>query len=177
MPAGIEHGLPAPHPDLLRDVDDASFPDRGRQRRRRRTGLDAHQDAGVRRGVEEEPRFGLAEGAGSDHPLGLLVVGVNLDRQPVGAIEDLGQQREAPAVAAVDCLSEQRTAALGRQIGELPPGQRAVYHDALAVGEPRFSDRRLRGAQELPAPHALAELRLEHQQLLTEYLFGSNRAG
>ena len=135
--------LAAADGDPGRDVHDATLANRGRQGVGGRIGPDAHQDPGIRRGLEEEPRLGLAELVGPDHSPGLIVVRVDLDREPVGAVEELDQEREARSEAIGGGRSQESGAALGRQVGQPAAGQRLRRNHTLAESDPGLTDGRI----------------------------------
>jgi hypothetical protein len=60
------------------------------------TGLHPHQGGGSRGRVEDVPRLGLAVGLALQPARG-VVVGVQMDRKGAGAVDELGQHREARA--------------------------------------------------------------------------------
>ncbi len=81
-------------------------------------------------GVQDVPGLGLAEGAQA-LAAGVPVVGVDLDRQVLGGVDELDQQGELVAVARAHRRSHEGLSELLRQAGQAPPGQRSRAHDAL----------------------------------------------
>jgi hypothetical protein len=96
-PGGDEERIARPHRQPLRQVEDRALPDGRRQRVRRGAGAQAADQLRARRGLQDVPGLGLAELARPLQPRGLLVARVDLQREPVGRIEQLDQQREARA--------------------------------------------------------------------------------
>ncbi len=134
--------------------------------------LDAGHDASPGLGIEEVPRLGLAEFARPDHPQGLLVVRMNLNRQPVGAVEELDEEREMRPEPGGHGRPEQSRSVRGRQLVQRRAGQPSVGDAAGAVADPGFAYRRTARTKCLAAPNAFAQLRFQRQQVLIEICQG-----
>ena len=83
--------------------------------RRQSVAVDARLQAGIdhaaRRGLEHDPRLGLA-GVGRIEPGGAGVVGMDLDRERLAAVEELQQQGEP----RLRMMPAQQLAAVGRPV-------------------------------------------------------------
>ena len=110
-----EDRVAGPHVTVLHEVQDRAAADRVGQRLRGGTGTHAGDELPRRRGVQHVPRLGLAEVTRPLQPHRRLIVGVHLQRQPLGAIQDLDQQRES------GCRCAPRSASPSKPTGSWPP--------------------------------------------------------
>ncbi len=92
-------------------------------------GLDPGEDGGAGIGPEDVPGLGLAVGL-AVHPPCRLVVGVEMDRQGVGGVEELVEDREMRAVPA---LADQLVGVFHHHIVEETPGEGAGGHGCPRV--------------------------------------------
>ncbi|GGS03815.1 hypothetical protein GCM10008960_32940 [Deinococcus sedimenti] len=88
--------------------------------------------------VQEVPRFGLAALAGADHGLGLGVVGVDLDAEPVAAVEELDE--EGKAGGGVEAGAEELPRVSVEEVLHGVAGEGTGGDDAVAVGDPGLAD-------------------------------------
>jgi hypothetical protein len=94
---------------------------------------------GARLGVQNIPGLGFAMKAGSSlNRMCVFVIGVHLNREIIGRINELGQQREIGAIAREATRANQIRAIFQRQIGQAAPGVRAANNKILLVDLPRF---------------------------------------
>jgi hypothetical protein len=142
-------------------------------------GLEADQRGRARRGPQDVPRFRLAVGLALQAPR-RFVVGVHVDGQHPGAVDELGQHRE---VRAAPAAPDQLVGVLRGQLAQAPPGERAVLHGrTLAVhvaAFPGLGDRAVRQAsaaqQVRDAPAAEDVLGDRRAQLQRRPLHGGGR--
>ena len=111
-------------PDVVGHIEHEALPDRGPEGGSVNLRLHAGHDPGSRFGFQEIPRFCLAELVRADQPASLIVVGMDLDRQPVCAIEQLDQDREPHREAPRNIRPHQVGAVGGHQPIERLPGVR-----------------------------------------------------
>jgi hypothetical protein len=114
------------------------------------------------------PRLALAVLTRPGEARGLLVVRVDLNREPVGAVEEFDEEGEARAVRVGHGAPEESGAVARGEFGHRQPGVLARAHAALGEGDPRLADGRVGGLQPLPAPDALAVLRLKRKESLRQ---------
>ena len=127
-------------------------------------GLDPGEYPRPGRGLDEVPRLRLAPFRRPHQRAGLLIVRVNLDRQPVGGVDHFDDDRKPRPEPSDDVRAEQLRPVGGGQLIERNPRNRPGGDPALAERHPRFADGRFRAAEANTAPDSLAILGLQAEK-------------